>query len=378
MIIGVPKEIKKHENRVSLLPVGVENLTNAGHTVLVQKNAGHSSGFPDEEYTKYGATICETAEEIFNKADMIVKVKEPMPEECALIRPGQIVFTYFHFASSEELTRAIMDSGCIAIAYETIQEKNGSLPLLTPMSEVAGRMSVQLGARYLQRERGGRGILLGGVPGVDPGTVLIIGGGTVGTNAAQMAAGLGAHVYILDTNLERLRYLDNVMPANVHTMMSNAHNIRDLAARADLIVNGVLLPGAKAPKLITRKTLKTMKEGSVVVDVSIDQGGGLETSRPTDHENPTYVEEGVLHYCVTNMPGAVPVTSTIALTNATWPYTLELANLGFCNAIKHHPSLAKGVNILDGVVTHPGVASAFDLDDTPLEAAIEAKGTCKF
>lgn len=376
MIIGVPKEIKKHENRVSLVPSGVEVLVQQGHTVLVQNNAGLASNHPNEEYTQYGAKIIDTAEEIFAQAEMIVKVKEPQPSEFPLLRKDQILFTYLHFASSEELTKAVMASGCIAIAYETIQDANGSLPLLTPMSEVAGRMSVQIGARFLQKNEGGLGVLLGGIPGVRPGKVLVIGGGVVGTHAARMAAGLGANVFLLDINLERLRYLADVMPANVTTKMSNAHNIRNLIKQAELVINGILIPGAKAPKLITRDMLKTMKKGSVIVDVAIDQGGGLETSRPTDHENPTFTEEGVIHYCVTNMPGAVPETSTAGLTNATFPYIKMIADLGLCDALQQSEPLKKGVNIVDGNCTYQAVADAFGLDYTPLTQALEGKHLC--
>lgn len=368
MIIGVLKEIKKLENRVSVLPAGVEQFVQHGHEVLVENNAGLASGFTNEEYVEVGATIINTAAEIYSKADMIMKVKEPQPVEYPLMREGQIIFTYFHFASSQELTEAVINSKCHAIAYETITDRHGRLPLLAPMSEVAGRLSIQQGAHFLQREHGGRGVLLGGVPGTEPANVLILGGGVSGTHAARMAAGLGANVHILDLNLERIRYLSEIMPSNVTPMMSNSHILRDLIKKADLVVNCILVPGAKAPKLITRSMLKTMKTGSVVVDISIDQGGGLETSRPTDHENPTYVEEGVIHYCVTNMPGAVPITSTVALTNATLPYATQIANKGL-EATKN-PDIANGANIMGGFVTHQAVADAFDYDYTPLEEAL--------
>ena len=370
MIVGVPKEIKPYENRVALLPVGAEVLTQRGHRVLIETHAGEGSGFNDEAYRAAGAEIVQTPEEVYAQADMIVKVKEPLPPEYNLIREGQIVFTYFHFAASRELTEAIIRSRCVAIAYETIETDDGHLPLLTPMSEVAGRMSVQQGAKYLEKEHGGRGVLLGGVPGVEPATVLILGGGTVGTNAAKMAAGLGARVYILDINLERLRYLDDVMPANVTTMMSNAHNIRELLKQADLVISGILIPGGKAPKLITRDMLPTMKKGSVIVDVAIDQGGAVETAHPTTHDNPIYEVDGVIHYCVANMPGAVPMTSTIALTNATLPYVEELADKGWLKAVKENPEIRRGVNIAYGKVTYRAVAEAFDLPYTPLEEVL--------
>lgn len=377
MIIGVLREIKKLENRVSLIPSGVESLVSNGHKVLVENNAGYPSNFPNEEYQRYGAKIVSTAKEIYEQADLVLKVKEPTSVEYPLMREGQMLFTYFHFAASEELTRAVMNRKCIAIAYETIQESDGSLPLLTPSSEVAGRMAVQIGARYLQKDQGGCGVLMGGVPGVEAANVLVLGGGSAGSNAARCAAGLGANVCIMDVNLNRLRYLDRIMPANVKTMMSNAHNIREIAKEADVIISGVLLPGAKAPKLITRQILKSMRPGSVVIDVAIDQGGSMETSRPTDHESPVYVEEGIIHYCVTNMPSAVPATSTIALTNATWPYLQKLVNQGFCKAVLGTPALAKGVNIVSGVITCPGVAAAFNLEYMPLESALEQVGLCQ-
>lgn len=364
MVIGVPREIKPGENRVALTPSGVEILHLHGHTVLVETGAGSGSGFSDEEYQAAGAIIVETAQAIYAQADMIVKVKEPLPNEYELIRPGQLVFTYFHFAASEELTNTIRRSRCVAIAYETVQREDGSLPLLIPMSEVAGRMAPQEGAKYLERTMGGRGILLGGVPGTEPATVVILGGGVVGTNAAKIAAGLGARVVILDTNLYRLRYLDDVMPRNVITMVSTPANIRRILRDADLVIGAVLIPGAKAPKLITREMLADMKPGCVIVDVSVDQGGCVETCHPTTHDNPTYVVDGVVHYCVANMPGAVPVTSTIALTNATLPYIVELADKGWEEAVRTNPELLAGLNIVDGFVTHPGVAEAFGLEYT--------------
>ncbi|HDI51211.1 MAG TPA: alanine dehydrogenase [Bacteroidetes bacterium] len=371
MVVGVLKEIKADENRVALLPAGAAQLRLHGHQVLVEKNAGGGSGFADEEYVKAGAEIVEQPQEIYQRAEMVMKVKEPLPSEYALISPEQIIFTYFHFAASEELTRAIIKSKCVAIAYETIEESDGTLPLLTPMSEVAGRMSIQQGEKYLEKAQGGRGILLGGVPGVEPATIMILGGGVVGTNAAKMAAGTGAYVYILDVNLDRLRYLDDVMPANVITLMSNSYNIRGLLPRADLVIGAVLIPGAKAPKLITRDMLKLMKPGSVIVDVAIDQGGCIETSKPTTHHNPTYVVDGVIHYCVANMPGAVPMTSTIALTNATFPYALEIADKGYKRAIRENPEIKAGANIVRGKVVYKGVADAFGLEYLPVEEVLQ-------
>lgn len=355
MIIGIPKEIKKHEYRVSLTPAGAEALIHQGHTVLIEHNAGLASNFADNVYQQYGAKIVHSPEEIYAKSELIVKVKEPLPQEYLLIRPNQIIFTFFHFAANQELIQAILKSNCVAIAYETIQLQNGSLPILTPMSEVAGRMSVQIGAHYLQKEQGGRGILLGGVPGVSPATVLIIGAGSVGSQAALIASGLNAHTFILDINLERLRYLSEILPGNVITEMSNLDNIRSLMKEADLLINSTLIPGAKTPKLIDRELLRTMKPNSVVVDVAIDQGGGLETSRPTDHDNPIYIEENVIHYCVTNIPGSVPITSTIALTNATLPYIEYLANLGWEKAAQLHSPIGKGLNIVHGNIVHPAL-----------------------
>jgi L-alanine dehydrogenase (EC 1.4.1.1) len=342
MIIGVLKEIKIDESRVALLPVGAELLIEHGHHVLIETQAGSASGFSDDQYLSAGATVVSTAQEVYRRADLIIKVKEPLPQEYPFLREGQIIFTYFHFAASEELTRAIIRANCIAIAYETIETPDSHLPLLTPMSEVAGRMAVQQAAKYLEREHGGRGVLLGGVPGVEPATVVILGGGVVGTHAAKMASGLGAKVYLLDINLERLRYLSDIMPPNVIMLMSNRHNIRELLNKADVLISCVLIHGGKAPKLITRDMLRSMKKGAVAVDVAIDQGGSFETSRPTTHEDPIYEVDGVIHYCVANMPGAMPVTSTIALTNATLPYVVEIADKGYKRAILENPAISKG------------------------------------
>jgi alanine dehydrogenase len=361
MIIGVPKEIKTAENRIALVPAGAEALRAHGHTVVVEGGAGLGSGFPDDLYEAVGATIAPDAKDVWAKAEMIVKVKEPIEPEWPLMRPGQVVFTYYHFAASETLTRAVMDSGAIAMAYETVQLDSGELPLLTPMSEVAGRMAVQEGAKYLERYYGGRGILLGGVPGVLPAEVVILGGGVVGTNAAKMAAGLGAHVTVLDISLERLRYLSDVMPANVDLVFSNRHNILEQLQTADLLVGAVLVPGTKAPSLVTRDDLRYMKKGAVIVDVAVDQGGCIETIKPTTHETPTYVVEEVVHYAVANMPGGVPRTSTLALTNATFPYTVTLADAGWRNACTADPALFLGLNVIEGQVVYPGVAEAFGL-----------------
>ncbi len=361
MIIGVPKEIKTNENRVALVPAGVESLVGAGHTVHVEQGAGEGSGFPDSAFVAAGATILPTPDDVWARAEMIFKVKEPIAIEWPRMRKGQLIYTYFHFAADEALTRAVLASGAVAVAYETVQLPSGELPLLTPMSEVAGRMAVQEGAKYLEKHHGGSGILLGGVPGVAPGRVVIIGGGVVGTNAAKMAAGLGAHVTILDISLERLRYLDDVMPANVDTAYSNRYNILDQISTADLVVGAVLLPGAKAPHLVKRADLKRMKPGSVIVDVAVDQGGCVETIKPTTHENPTYFVDGILHYAVANMPGGVPRTSTLALTNATLPYGMTLARLGWKDACRRDPALALGLNVVDGKVVYPGVAEAFGL-----------------
>jgi len=370
MIIGVPKEIKANENRVALQPSGAEILKQNGHEVFIENNAGVGSGFENEDYIAAGAKILDTAKEIFEIAEMIMKVKEPLPQEIQMIQEGQIVFTYFHFAAGRELTEGIMKSKSIAIAYETIETEDGSLPLLNPMSEVAGRLSIQAGARCLEKVFGGHGVLLGGVTGVEPAKVVILGGGIVGTNAAQMAAGLGANVVILDINIERLRFLDHVLPANVTTMMSTPANIRKQISDADLVVGAVLITGAKAPHLITRDMLKLMKKGSVIADVAVDQGGCVETIHPTTHAEPTYVVDDVIHYAVANMPGAVPKTSTIALTNVTLPYAIEIANKGYVEAIKTNKEIALGVNVIDGKIVYEHVAEAFDLPYTPLEEAV--------
>jgi alanine dehydrogenase len=361
-VVGVPNEIKTHESRVALTPVGVEELTRTGHRVLIQSGAGQGSGISDDGYRQHGAEIVPAAEDVWRHADLIVKVKEPLPVEWPLMRRGQVVFTYFHFAADEALTRAVMESGITAIAYETIQDGKGQLPLLTPMSEVAGRMSIQEGAKFLERPFEGRGILLGGVPGVLPANVVILGGGVVGANAAKVAAGLGANVTILDVNLDRLRYLDDVMPRNVTTLYSDRHNILDGIRRADLLIGAVLIPGAKAPRLVRREDLRLMPQRAVIIDVAIDQGGCVETSRPTTHSQPVYIVDDVVHYCVTNMPGAVGRTSTYALTNVTLPYVLQLARKGFERAIAESAALRHGVNVRDGKVTNPAVAETFGLE----------------
>jgi len=361
MIIGVPKEIKNNENRVALTPAGAAELTKRGHEVYIQATAGMGSGFTDEEYVSAGAQMLPTIEDVYGKAEMIIKVKEPIEPEYELIREGQLLYTYFHFASSEALTNAMLRNKSVCLAYETVELPDRSLPLLVPMSEVAGRMSVQEGAKYLEKTYGGRGMLLGGVPGVHPAKVLIIGGGIVGTEAAKMAAGLGADVTIMDVSLKRMRYLDDIMPANVKTMMSNEFNIRMMVEDHDLIVGAVLIPGAKAPNLITRDMLKTMKPGTVLVDVAIDQGGCIETTRPTTHDDPTFVIDDVIHYSVANMPGAVPRTSTLALTNATLPHAIDLAEKGWKQACREDNSLKKGLNVVDGKVVYKGVAEAFGL-----------------
>jgi alanine dehydrogenase len=366
MKIGVPKEIKTNENRIALVPAGAEALVVAGHEVLIQHGAGEGSGFPDALYTSVGARIARDGPTVWRESDMIMKVKEPIRREWSRMRPGQTIFTYFHFAADEALTRAHMDSGATCIAYETVELPNRELPLLTPMSEVAGRMAVQEGAKYLERLYGGRGVLLGGVPGVAPAKVVILGGGVVGINAAKMAAGMGAKVTVLDLSLERLRYLSDVMPANVTLIYSNRHNILEQISTADLVVGAVLIPGAVAPRLIRREDLKTMQPGSVIVDVAIDQGGCVETIHATTHENPTYEVDGVIHYGVANMPGGVPRTSTLALTNATFPYAMKLANLGWQEALRESAPLRKGLNIVDGQVVYPAVAEAFGL---PLRSA---------
>jgi alanine dehydrogenase len=361
MIAGILKEIKTEEYRVSMTPAGVEIMKDNGHTLLVEKNAGVGSGFDDKAYVAAGAEIVRTAKEIYRRSDMVMHVKEPQPSEYDLIRKDQIVFAYFHLAANEALTRAMIKSKSIAIAYETIQRADGSLPLLIPMSEVAGRMAIQEGAKYLEMEYGGEGVLLGGVPGVEPATVLVIGAGTVGTQAARMACGLGARVYVVDSCLHRLRYLNDVMPQNCFTLNSSPATIRRLIREADLIVGSVLIPGAKAPKLVTRDMLKTMKKGAVLVDVSIDQGGCFETSRMTTHKDPVYTIDGIIHYCVGNMPGAVAKTSTLALTNSTLPYAVEIANKGWKKAMKENPEIRKGANVINGQVTFKGVADAFGL-----------------
>jgi alanine dehydrogenase len=367
MIIGVPKEIKTNEARVALTPGGALELTKRGHTVYVQSTAGVGSGFEDAEYIGAGAKILATAEEVWAIAEMIMKVKEPIAEEYSRCRKDQLIFTYFHFASSEELTRAMIASGAVCLAYETVETADRQLPLLIPMSEVAGRMAIQEGAKYLEKPVKGRGVLLGGVPGVSPGKVLVLGGGVVGTQAAKMAAGLGAQVTLLDVSLQRLRYLNDVMPANVVTMFSSEYNIRQLIQNQDLIVGAVLIPGAKAPKLITKDMLKTMHPGAVIVDVAVDQGGCIETTKPTTHENPTYIIDDVVHYCVANMPGAVPFTSTVALTNATLPYALQLAGKGWKTACRENNELKLGLNVVGGRVVYAGVAEAFNLPLHPVE-----------
>ncbi|SEJ81096.1 alanine dehydrogenase [Dyadobacter sp. SG02] len=367
MVIGVPKEIKNNENRVALTPAGVTELRKHGHTVYVQAEAGKGSGFTDEQYTQAGAGILPTIEEVYGIAEMIIKVKEPIESEYPLIKENQLLFTYFHFASSEPLTHAMIGRKAVCLAYETVEKTDRSLPLLVPMSEVAGRMAIQEGAKYLEKPMGGFGILLGGVAGVKPANVLVLGGGIVGTQSAKMAAGLGANVTIVDISLARLRYLEDIMPANVDTVMSNEYNIRELIKSTNLIIGGVLIPGAKAPSLITRDMLKLMKPGTVMVDVAIDQGGCFETSKATTHEDPIYEVDGVVHYCVANMPGAVPYTSTLALTNATLPYALQLANQGWKQACSTNEELRKGLNVVHGKVVFKGVAEAWHLPYTDVK-----------
>lgn len=362
MIIGVPKEIKNNENRVALTPAGAYELTKRNHTVYIQSTAGEGSGFTDEEYKEAGANILPTIEEVYGIAEMIIKVKEPIASEYNLIKEDQLVFTYFHFASYEPLTEAMIASKAVCLAYETVENPDRSLPLLVPMSEVAGRMAIQEGAKYLEKPVKGRGVLLGGVPGVSPGRVLVLGGGIVGTQAAKMAAGLGAEVTIMDINLNRLRQLSDIMPANVKTIYSNEYNIRNEIKTSDLIVGAVLIPGAKAPSLVTREMLKEMRAGTVLVDVAVDQGGCIETCKPTTHEDPTFIVDDVVHYCVANMPGAVPYTSTIALTNATLPYAIKLADKGWKKACQEDETLKKGLNVINGDVVYKGVADAFDLE----------------
>lgn len=370
MIIGILKEIKTEEHRVAMTPAGVEVMQQNGHTVLVEKNAGRDSGFTNPSYDKAGAEIVNTPAEIYKRCGMVMHVKEPLPSEYELIKKDQIIFTYLHLAALEELTKVLIKSGSINIAYETIQKADGSLPLLTPMSEVAGRMAVQQGAKYLEMAQGGRGILLGGVPGVSPGTVVIIGGGVVGIQAAKMACGLGAKVYVLDTNIERLRYLSDVMPRNCFPIMSDPAILRELLKKADLVVGAVLIVGAQAPKIITRDMLKTMKKGAVIVDVAIDQGGCFETSRPTTHNDPIYDVDGIVHYCVANMPGGVAKTSTMALTNATLPYALEIADKGWKKAFRENPEIKLGANVVKGKVTYKGVADAFGLKYVPIDSLL--------
>ncbi|MBQ2421424.1 MAG: alanine dehydrogenase [Flavobacteriales bacterium] len=370
MIIGVPKEIKNNENRVAMTPAGVMELVKNGHKVYVQHTAGIGSGISDEDYVEAGAEILPTIEDVYAAAEMIVKVKEPIEPEYKLIKKDQLVFTYFHFASEEALTDAMIEQGAVCLAYETVQLPDRSLPLLLPMSEVAGRMSIQEGAKYLEKPFGGRGILLGGVAGVAPAKVVVLGGGMVGTSAAKMAAGMLADVTIMDISIPRLRYLDDVMPANVKTIVSNEYNVRKALKDADLVIGSVLIPGAKAPKLIRREMLKDMKKGAVIVDVAVDQGGCAETCRPTTHNDPTFEIDGVVHYCVANMPGAVPVTSTAALTNATLPYVVRLANKGWKKACIEDEALKKGLNVVQGKVVFKAVAEAFNLPYTPVEEVL--------
>jgi len=365
MIVGAPKEIKRDEYRVSLLPVGVEELTRAGHRVLVETGAGLGSGITDQEYIKSGAEMVSTAKEVFGRSDMIIKVKEPQPAEVAMIRRGQIMFTYFHLAADKALTESLAASGVIAVAYETLSDENGRLPLLTPMSEVAGRMSIQEGAKYLERPQMGRGILLAGVPGVEPANIAILGGGVVGANAARIAAGFRANISLLDINMDRLRYLDDIMPPNVMVLFSDRHTVREQLRVADLVVGAVLVPGAKAPRLIEREDLKLMKPGSVIIDVAVDQGGCVATTKPTTHSDPTYVVDDVLHYCVANMPGAVGRTSTFALCNVTLPWALQIANRGVQAAANTLPPVARAINVYEGEVTNRAVAETFGMKFSP-------------
>ncbi|GAA4889186.1 alanine dehydrogenase [Flaviramulus aquimarinus] len=362
MKIGVPKEIKNNENRVGMTPAGVFELTKRNHTVYIQSSAGFGSGFFDEDYQEVGAIILNSIEDVYASSDMIVKVKEPIQEEYQLIKPNQVIFTYFHFASSEELTKAMIKSNAICIAYETVEDADGSLPLLIPMSEVAGRMSIQQGAKYLEKPIKGRGVLLGGVPGVPPGKVLVLGAGVVGIQAAKMAAGLGAHVTIMDINMKQLRYVNDVMPNHVVTEFSSEYNIRKRIKESDLIIGGVLIKGAKAPKLITKDMLKEMTPGTVIVDVAVDQGGCFETTKATTHETPTYIIDDVVHYCVANMPGAVPYTSTVALTNVTLPYVIKLANEGWEKACESNKTLEKGLNVVKGKIVYKEIAEAFNFE----------------
>jgi alanine dehydrogenase len=370
--IGLPKEIKDNEYRVGLTPAGVRALTDAGHRVLVEKNAGEGSGFEDALYTRAGASIIESADDVWAEGEMIVKVKEPIAPEYPRMRAGQLLFTYLHLAPDQELTKQLLERKVSGVAYETITDRRGTLPLLTPMSEVAGRMAIQVGAHYLEKMSGGRGILLGGVPGVPAARVVIIGGGVVGTNAAKIAVGMGAHVTIIDNNLDRLRELDDIFLSKISTLASSAYMIHDAVSQADLIVGAVLVPGAAAPRLVTRSMLKDVTDGAVIVDVAVDQGGCVETTHPTTHSAPTYYVEGVLHYCVANMPGAVPRTSTFALTNATLPYALKLANRGFKEAVLADPDLKAGVNTYAGKLTYEAVAVSQDREYTPLDQLLGA------
>jgi alanine dehydrogenase len=373
MLIGVPKEVKDHEFRVSVTPAGVREYQAHGHQILVQRSAGEGSGFADGEYAAAGAELVDTAADVFDRAEMIVKVKEPVPAEYDLLRPQQVLFTYLHLAANPPLTHALVRRHVQAVAYETVQLDNGALPLLTPMSEVAGRMAAQVGAHHLETAHGGSGTLLAGIPGVPGAEVVVIGGGVVGANAAQIALGMGANVTIIDRSLERLRQLDTILHGRINTLASNSENVAAAVRRADLVVGAVLLPGAKAPRIVSEEMITTMRPGSVVVDVAIDQGGCIATARPTTHSEPTYLAHGVVHYCVTNMPGAVPRTSTIGLANATLPYGLDLADYGLEGAISRDPELARGVNVIHGKVTHPGVAEALGMDYTPLAEATPAK-----
>lgn len=367
MIIGVPKEIKTHENRVALLPGGVTKMKRNGHDILIEKGAGEGSGFLDEQYKEAGAEIIDDVDKLWDRAEMIMKVKEPIEVEYDRMKEGQIIFTYFHFAASRELTEAVQESGAVAIAYETVEKEDGSLPLLIPMSEVAGRMATQEGAKYLEKPEGGLGILLGGIPGVKPANVLVIGGGIVGVNAAKIAAGMGANTTIMDISMPRLRHLDDIMSRNVDTMFSSEANIRQMLPDVDMVIGAVLIPGAKAPSLITRDMLADMQKGSILVDVAIDQGGCFETSKPTTHDNPIYEVDDIVHYCVANMPGAVPRTSTLGLTNVTLPYAVDIANKGWEKALKDDKELLKGLNVVDGDIVYKEVAEAFNMDYTPVE-----------
>ena len=373
MIIGIPKEIKNNENRVALTPAGVAEFKKHGHEVYVQATAGENSGFSDKAYAEAGAKLLPTIEDVYSIAEMIIKVKEPIASEYPLIKKDQLLFTYFHFASSEPLTHAMIERGAVCLAYETVEKIDRSLPLLVPMSEVAGRMSIQEGAKYLEKPMQGKGILLGGVPGVSPAKVVVLGGGIVGTQAAKMAAGFGAKVTIMDVSLARLRYLSDIMPANVTTVMSNHYNIKEAIAEADLVIGAVLIPGAKAPHLITRDMLKLMSPGTVVVDVAVDQGGCIETCTPTTHENPTFVIDDIVHYCVANMPGAVPYTSTLALTNATLPYALQLADKGWKKPCQDNEDLKKGLNVADGKIVYRGVAEAWGLPLNEVDSVLNGE-----